>query len=176
MVERGARIIGGRCGTTPAHIGALAKLLAERKPVPVRISVSAPVPAPELPPVITEPNLLDRLGSGKPVILAELDPPKSPAVEKYLHAADALTAAGCDAITLADNSLAILRVSNLAMGALLKQRGIIPLLHLACRDRNVLGLQSDLLGTAALGIRHVLPSPAIRQKSATIPVQLRFTM
>src|SRR4029079_19286018 len=53
--------------------------------------------------------------------------------------------------------LAILRVSNLAMGALLKQRNIIPLLHLACRDRNVMGLQSYLLGLAALGIRHVLP-------------------
>jgi homocysteine S-methyltransferase len=66
--------------------------------------------------------------------------------------------AGCDAITLADNSLAILRVSNLAMAAMLKERfGITPLVHLSCRDRNVLGLQSELLGMAALGMRHVLP-------------------
>ena len=70
----------------------------------------------------------------------------------------ALTEAGSDAITLADNSLAILRVSNLAMGAMLKQRhGIMPLLHLSCRDRNLLGLQSELMGLSALGIRHVLP-------------------
>ena len=72
--------------------------------------------------------------------------------------AKALTQAGSDAITLADNSLAILRVSNLAAGALLKARhGIMPLLHLSCRDRNLLGLQSELMGMAALGIRHVLP-------------------
>src|SRR5207249_2275502 len=63
-----------------------------------------------------------------------------------------------DAITLADNSLAILRVSNLAVGAMLQERfGITPLLHLSCRDRNLLGLQSELMGMAALGIRHVLP-------------------
>jgi homocysteine S-methyltransferase len=54
--------------------------------------------------------------------------------------------------------LAILRVSNLAIGAMLKERfGITPLLHLSCRDKNVLGLQSELLGMAALGMRHVLP-------------------
>ena len=61
-------------------------------------------------------------------------------------------------MTLADNSLAILRVSNLAAAAILKQRfGIPALLHLSCRDRNLLGLQSELMGLAALGIRHVLP-------------------
>ena len=69
-----------------------------------------------------------------------------------------MTAAGSDAITLADNSLAILRVSNLAVGAMLKQRyNIMPLLHISCRDKNLLGLQSELMGLAALGIRHVLP-------------------
>jgi homocysteine S-methyltransferase len=61
-------------------------------------------------------------------------------------------------ITLADNSLAILRVSNLALGAMLKDRfKIEPLLHLSCRDRNLIGLQSELMGMSALGIPHVLP-------------------
>ena len=79
-------------------------------------------------------------------------------MEKYFAGAQALVQAGCDAITLADNSLAIPRVSNLAIGAMLKERfGITPLLHMSCRDRNVLGLQSELLGMAALGMRHVLP-------------------
>ncbi len=157
MVERGARIVGGCCGTTPAHIAALSKLLLERKPVSVRVSVPD-LPRPEpLPAEPSEPDLLGRIASGRPVILTELDPPKHLDTARYLEAASALVEAGSDAITLADNSLAILRVSNLAMGALLKQRGIIPLLHLSCRDRNVLGLQSDLMGMAALGIRHVLP-------------------
>ena len=81
------------------------------------------------------------------MIICELDPPKTLALEKYFAGAQALVQAGCDAITLADNSLAILRVSNLAIGAMLKERfGITPLLHMSCRDRNVLGLQSELLG------------------------------
>ncbi len=79
----------------------------------------------------------------------ELDPPKTLAREKFFAGAQALVKAGCDAITVADNSLAILRVRNLAMGAMLMERfGITSLLHLSCRDRNVLGLQSELLGTA----------------------------
>jgi len=98
------------------------------------------------------------MAQGKRVIICELDPPKTLALERFFTGAQALVQAGCDAITLADNSLAILRVSNLAIAAMLKERfGITPLLHLSCRDRNVLGLQSELLGMAALGMRHVLP-------------------
>jgi homocysteine S-methyltransferase len=104
-----------------------------------------------------EPSILDRIAEGKTVIVTELDPPKTLVLDRYYEAAKALTDAGSDVITLADNSLAILRVSNLAIGAELKHRGITPLLHISCRDRNVLGLQSDLMGMAALGIRHVLP-------------------
>lgn len=157
MADRGARIIGGCCGTTPAHIAALAEALREKTATPVTVFVAETPPPP--PPVSAprEPNLLDGIAEGLTVIVTELDPPKTLAIDRYLAAAGALAAAGSDAITLADNSLAILRVSNLAMGAMLKERGITPLLHLSCRDRNVLGLQSDLLGMAALGIRHVLP-------------------
>ena len=90
------------------------------------------------------------------MIVTELDPPKTLPLEKFFTAAEAITRAGSDAITLADNSLAILRVSNFAVAAMLKQRGITPLLHVSCRDRNVIGLQSELLGMAAMGMRHVL--------------------
>ncbi|MDQ6807904.1 MAG: bifunctional homocysteine S-methyltransferase/methylenetetrahydrofolate reductase, partial [Verrucomicrobiota bacterium] len=161
MAAQGARLIGGCCGTTPAHVAAISAAIAELKPVrskavrvvestiekPVRSFVAA-----------AEESLLDRMKAGKRVIICELDPPKTLELEKYFAGAQALVAAGCDAITLADNSLAILRVSNLAIGAMLKERfGITPLLHMSCRDRNVLGLQSELLGMAALGMRHVLP-------------------
>lgn len=156
MVAKGANIVGGCCGTTPAHIAALSKALAELKPATVTIAIT------EKPPVQPayverEPSLLDRLAEGKTVIMTELDPPKTLLLDKYFEAAEALAAAGSDTITLADNSLAILRVSNLAVGAMLKQRGITPLLHLSCRDRNLIGLQSDLMGMEAMGIRHVLP-------------------
>jgi homocysteine S-methyltransferase len=103
-----------------------------------------------------EKSILDLVAEGKTVIVTELDPPKTLPLEKFFAAAEALTRAGSDAITLADNSLAILRVSNFAVAAMLKQRGITPLLHLSCRDSNVIGLQSELLGMAAMGMRHVL--------------------
>jgi methionine synthase / methylenetetrahydrofolate reductase(NADPH) len=86
-----------------------------------------------------------------------LDPPKSLDVEKMIEGARALKQAGTDFVTMADNSLAILRLSNVATGYLVRQRtGLEPIIHLACRDRNLLGLQSELMGLHALGINHVL--------------------
>ncbi len=160
MVAEGARLIGGCCGTNPTHIAAIAAAIANLQPVrskPVRV-VAEPLPEHPRQESQGEESLLDRIARGKRVIICELDPPKTLALDKFFAGAQALVKAGCDAITLADNSLAILRVSNLAIGAMLKERfGITPLLHLSCRDRNVLGLQSALLGMAALGMRHVLP-------------------
>ncbi|MBV9488479.1 MAG: methylenetetrahydrofolate reductase, partial [Verrucomicrobia bacterium] len=105
-----------------------------------------------------ESSILDLMARGHRVIVCELDPPKTLDLDKYYAGAQTLIDAGADVITLADNSLAILRVSNLAIAAVLKHRyNIMPLLHLSCRDRNLIGLQSELLGIAALGIRHVLP-------------------
>ena len=161
MAAQGARLIGGCCGTTPAHVAAIAAAIADLAPVrnkPTRITAEAPRGVSEIAGANEEESLLDRIAAGRRVIICELDPPKTLELEKFFRGAQALVAAGCDALTLADNSLAILRVSNLAMGAMLKERfGITPLLHLSCRDRNVLGLQSELLGMAALGMRHVLP-------------------
>jgi methionine synthase / methylenetetrahydrofolate reductase(NADPH) len=161
MAGQGARLIGGCCGTTPRTIAAIAAAIAEIQPVrskSIRIMVEPIRPAAPKRIAPTEESLLDRIAAGHRVVICELDPPKTLALEKYFAGAQALVQAGCDAITLADNSLAILRVSNLAIGAILKERfGITPLLHISCRDRNLLGLQSDLLGMAALGMRHVLP-------------------
>src|SRR6266567_236781 len=160
MAAQGARLIGGCCGTTPAHIAAVAKALVDLRPIKSKQvrAIAQPSRTPVHIEHKAEESLLDKIASGKRVVICELDPPKTLALEKYFGGAQALVDAGCDAITLADNSLAILRVSNLAVGAMLKERfDITPLLHLSCRDRNVLGLQSELLGMAALGMRHVLP-------------------
>lgn len=158
MAAQGARLLGGCCGTTPAHIAALARAIVDLAPVRRKsVRVFSEQPAAKVA-AQSEESLLEKMKRGQRVVICELDPPKTLALKKYFEAAQALTNAGCDAITLADNSLAILRVSNLAIGAMLKERfGITPLLHLSCRDRNVLGLQSELLGMAALGMRHVLP-------------------
>ncbi|MBA3883285.1 MAG: bifunctional homocysteine S-methyltransferase/methylenetetrahydrofolate reductase [Chthoniobacterales bacterium] len=161
MVAQGARLIGGCCGTNPTHIRAISEAIANLQPARskrVRV-IAEPLPVRSATEEhAAEESLLDRMAGGHRVIICELDPPKTLALQKFFAGAQALVQAGCDAITLADNSLAILRVSNLAMAAMLKERfGITPLLHLSCRDRNVLGLQSELLGMAALGMRHVLP-------------------
>ena len=179
MVGQGARLVGGCCGTGPAQIAAMAAALRDLEPVTSKAFVRPIEPPPGAFPAVAketvavvdvdaapspdasepeEESILDRIARGKTVVITELDPPKTLDLEKFLVGARALTEAGCDAITLADNSLAILRVSNLAMGAMLKARyGIMPLLHISCRDKNLLGLQSELMGLAALGIRHVLP-------------------
>ena len=160
MVTEGARLIGGCCGTTPDHIAALAKAVADLRPVRSKSARAIAEPPRETFQTQrrAEESLVERMAAGRRVIICELDPPKTLALDKFFAGAQALTRAGCDAITLADNSLAILRMSNLAVGAMLKERfGITPLLHISCRDRNVLGLQSELLGMAALGMRHVLP-------------------
>ncbi len=179
MVGQGARLVGGCCGTGPAQIAAMAAALRDLEPVTSKAFVRPIEPPPGAFPAVAketvavvdvgaapspdasepeEESILDRIARGKTVVITELDPPKTLDLEKFLVGARALTEAGSDAITLADNSLAILRVSNLAMGAMLKARyGIMPLLHVSCRDKNLLGLQSELMGLAALGIRHVLP-------------------
>ncbi len=158
MAAEGARLIGGCCGIGPKHIAAMVQALEGLQPVTSKVVqvIEPPRPQPKTAPVET--SILDLMASGKTVVVTELDPPKTLDLEKFFAGAKALTEAGSDTITLADNSLAILRVSNLAVGAMLKERfGITPLLHLSCRDRNLLGLQSELMGMAALGIRHVLP-------------------
>lgn len=89
-------------------------------------------------------------------VIVELDPPRTLNVQKYLAGARALQEAGVDYVTLADNSLGHIRVSNMALASLLKQEGIEPLVHVTCRDRNLIGQQSHLMGLDVLDIRHIL--------------------
>lgn len=164
LVAEGARLIGGDYGTGPEHIAEMAKVLPSLKPVaskPARkrlqVTAGAEPTKKEADQLQTEePSILEKLKE-RVVHIVELDSPKSLAMGKFMAGAQALKDAGADAITLADNSLAILRVSNVAAGVLLRdQVGITPMIHLACRDRNLLGMQSELMGMAVLGFRHVL--------------------
>jgi len=106
--------------------------------------------------VAEETSILDQLKT-RVVSIVELDSPKTLSMDKFLAGAKALKEAGAAAVTLADNSLAILRMSNFAAAIRLRDEvGVTPLLHVACRDRNLLGLQSELMGLGTLGFRHVL--------------------
>ncbi|CAF0704591.1 bifunctional homocysteine S-methyltransferase/methylenetetrahydrofolate reductase [Candidatus Methylacidithermus pantelleriae] len=162
FVAEGARLIGGDYGTDPSHIAAMVAVAGSLRPVgakPRRRRVFLREPTEEGPSrgfSWREESLLERL-KRKTVSIVELDSPKTLAMERFLEGVSALEEAGADAISLADNSLAILRVSNVAAAVCVRQRSsLIPVLHIACRDRNLLGLQSELMGLGVLGFRHVL--------------------
>jgi methionine synthase / methylenetetrahydrofolate reductase(NADPH) len=158
LVAQGARLIGGCCGTTPETIRAMAQTMERQTPISAKAgkAVTEPIRRLDLsrPPV--REGLLE-IARRRTLIVTELDPPKSLQVTKMIEGAQALKNAGTDFITLADNSLAILRLSNMAAAHLVQQRtGLEPVIHLACRDRNIIGLQSELMGFHALGLHHVL--------------------
>lgn len=166
FADLGARIIGGCCGTTPAHIAAIASALEGYNPQPITCE---PIPENPAPLVIhehlvqgekesssKEPSLVD-LVKERHTVIVELDPPRDLDIAKFLKGAETLKQAGADALTLADNSLAVTRMSNMALGHLVQaQTGLRPLVHIACRDRNLIGTQSHMMGFDALGIDHVL--------------------
>lgn len=159
--EQGVRLIGGCCGTTPDHIKAIADALQGLKPVPrvnpVVDEIVEPVVHVSHPDRGKKPAGIVDMVKNRPTVIVEFDPPRDLDVESFVKGCSALQDAGADAVTLADNSLATTRMSNLALGAIIKHRlGAEPLLHIACRDRNLIGQQSHLMGLHALGINQVL--------------------
>lgn len=166
LAKLGARIIGGCCGTTPEHIAKVSEVLKDfsvpplERPEqdnrgPTRRDETVAV-SPKEPPKAKEPSVLD-LVRKRHTVIVELDPPRDLNIDKFMKGAEALRDVGVDAITMADNSLAMTRMSNSALGFLIKDRlGVRPLVHIACRDRNLIGTQSHLMGLHALGIDHVL--------------------
>ncbi len=105
----------------------------------------------------TNQSTLPELVRERKSVIVELDPPKKLNTSKFFQGARALKSAGVDAITMADNSLASPRVDNLALGTMIKEQiGARPLVHITCRDRNLIGLQSHLMGLHALGMNDIL--------------------
>ncbi len=155
--KQGVRLIGGCCGTTPEHIAAVASVLKGVKPI-----TSKKITIRENDPLISETDgerlpHLHEIAQKQRSIIVELDPPKKLNTDKYLRGAKALQDVGVDAITLADNSLASPRICNTAMASTIQSHyNVRPLVHIACRDRNIIGLQSHLMGLHTLGINQVL--------------------
>jgi len=154
--EQGVRLIGGCCGTTPDHIRAMAEALRGLEPVRQKQVVAHLQPASPHVPALVEPEFLKTVKK-RPTIIVELDPPRDLEHESIMRGAVELKRAGIDALTMADSSLGITRMSNMALGYLVKQKTGLPLIiHLSCRDRNLIGLQSELMGLCALGMDTVL--------------------
>jgi methionine synthase I (cobalamin-dependent)/5,10-methylenetetrahydrofolate reductase len=160
FVQRGVRLVGGCCGTTPEHIRQIRLAVQAQAPSVARAAVSgaATVADPELAPVPrAEKSALARaLAEGRPVVTVELEPPRGVDASEVLAHAARLAALGVDALTVSEGAKGSARMSALSLAVLLQQGGFEPVLQYQCRDRYLLGMQSDLLGAHATGIRNVL--------------------
>lgn len=161
FIQSGVRILGGCCGTTPEHIKAIKTVV--RVLQPARLFVASEkdpkkAPAAVKPVPVAEKTPLSRnLAEGKFVTAVEIDPPKGVDLNRVLEGARMLHRAGVDAINIADGPRASARMSPMALANIFKdQLGVETIVHYCCRDRNLLGMQADLIGAHALNLRNIL--------------------
>lgn len=160
----GARVVGGCCGTTPAHIKAMRKAVFAATPeARTRIQVlngsaaHAADEGVEESPLAERSQFAAKLARGEFVSSLELVPPRGHSLRRVLARAAKALEAGIDVINIPDGPRASARMSPLAMAVRIQQElGIETLLHYTCRDRNLLGMQSDLLGAFSMGLRNLL--------------------
>ncbi len=161
FLNAGVGILGGCCGTTPEHIQAMSKVLKQgisgwNEDVAV-IEVEKKVEENATVMELAEPSNFALKLKEKFLISVELDPPRGVNPKKILKATQMIKDKGIDAVNIADSPMARVRMSCLSLAALVKEKvGLEVILHLTCRDRNLMGLQSDLIGAHALGIRSIL--------------------
>ncbi len=159
FLAAGVSLVGGCCGTTPAHIKNLARSVKMVKPTRESVAVLEPARPREAPAPIAreEKSGLARKLGRQFVVSVELDPPRGAHPGALLERAQYCKENEVDCINVADGPRASARMSALSMCLLLEQRvGIETILHYTCRDRNLLSIQSDLLGAHALGLRNIL--------------------
>jgi homocysteine S-methyltransferase len=184
FARAGVRLIGGCCGTTPAHIAAMRAALQDLLPEPerhawaggaagsgaaavtaVRERALSPTSVAEAGSVVAptdghpapQTRLAAALAAGRFAVSVELDPPKGLNPAKILDGAAHLCSLGIEFINIADSPMARVRMSCLALARLLRDAfDVEPIIHFTTRDRNLMAIQADLLGAHALGIRNVL--------------------
>ena len=164
FIAAGARIVGGCCGTTPDHLAAIRRAVRAAAPMAARTRP----PRIELPedrtgkqakavPMAKRSRFAARLAEGRFPISVEMLPPRGVELDKCLKGGERLRDAGIDVINIPDGPRASARVSPMAMAVRLERElGVETLIHYCCRDRNLLGMQSDLLGAHVLGLRNLL--------------------
>ena len=180
--QAGARIVGGCCGTSPETTKEMRNFLQSIAPMetnktprttPVRPAIvevpsvvgEVPVPAEE------RSTFAKRLLGGKFCISVELDPPKGTEAERAVNGAAMLHEAGIDVVNIADGPRAVARMGPSALSHLVKQRSpdLETVVHYCCRDRNLLGMQMDLMGAHAVGLRNILAVTGDPPKMGTYP-------
>jgi len=161
LFKAGINVVGGCCGTTPEHVRRMANsarmLAATNGGLDAEfVDKVKPVTGIETP-LEARSDFGARLSRGEFVTSVELNPPNGLKLEKRIAAAEALEAFGVTTINIADGPRATLRMGNVAMAAeIARHTGLSPLVHVCCRDRNYLGLQSHLLGMHVLGLRNLV--------------------
>ena len=166
IIQAGAKFVGGCCGTTPAHIKMIADAIRQFNPRTQQIAVgeTAKVAIHELKPpevkVVPQEersNWSRKIARGEFVTTVEVLPPKGCNPWKTLDAIRLLKAAGVDGVNIPDGPRAQTRMGAMATALMVEREvGMESVLHYCCRDRNLLGMMSDLLGAAALGLRNLL--------------------
>jgi len=162
FIQTGVSVVGGCCGTNPGHIRAIRRAVHALQPakrMDIRLS-DLQVTAPDTVKVVEKSGksrLMNKLVRREFVTLVELVSPKGVSPTTQVEKARRLHTSGIDAINIPDGPRASARMSALAMAVIIQREvGIETVLHFACRDRNVIGMQSDLLGAWALGLRNIL--------------------
>ncbi len=178
FLATGALLVGGCCGTTPQHIAAMATVVREQSPqpmteqkLPAYSHVSQrPEPA-ETGSVSRAPTHLAQLFQQRRfVVSTEMRPPRGVKFRRFLENAAYLREHGTDVINIPDNAMAQVRMSNLAAARLIQEHaGIETIVHFTPRDRNLMAVQSDLLGAHATGIRNVLAITGDPPSQADVP-------
>lgn len=168
LVQAGAKIVGGCCGTTPEHIKAMVEGVRPLSPrsagVRVQMSTTAEHAATAKPaatgtepvPLIERSRFGAKLATNQFVTTVEIVPPRGVETTRLEQDAAALAKAGVDAINVPDGPRAQSRMSAIACSLIIERNGIEAVTHYCCRDRNLLGMLSDLLGASALGLRNLL--------------------
>lgn len=169
LINEGVRLIGGCCGTTPEHISYIKESVKNLKPIknkkviPIHRTINTNAKR------TLKQNLTSKVKQ-RPTVIVELDTPKHLDTELFFENIGKLDEANIDAVTLADNSLATVRISNIAAASLIKQQyDIEPLVHITCRDRNLIGLQSHLLGLSLIGVSEILAITGDPSKVGHLP-------
>jgi homocysteine S-methyltransferase len=163
FIMHNVHVVGGCCGTTPEHIRQIKAAVRAMAPAvgrstDVRVEARA-MPAIASPPVAREhkSRLANAMSRGTFVVAVELLPPRGYQTDQVVERAKQLRIAGVDVVNIPDGQRAGARISGLSLAVLIQQQaGIETLLHYACRDRNLLGIQSDLLGAHAMGLRNLM--------------------
>jgi methionine synthase / methylenetetrahydrofolate reductase(NADPH) len=160
FVTAGVRLVGGCCGTTPDHIRVMKSALKVGGAKSPKLQTARPEPPPTYVasvPMKERSRLGSKLANREFITMVEIVPPKGTDIRKEVEGARFLKSVGVDGINIPDSPRASARMSNQALSLLVQRDvGIEAILHYTCRDRNVLGIQSDLLGAAAMGIHNLI--------------------